>query len=219
MEELRDKLLDWAKQFETPDFIKDDPIFFPHKYNDKKDIEISAFLTSWIAFGNRKLIMQQAEILDNLMGNSPYDFIMNKVWEQYKENTNTFYRMFTYHDFFCICQRLYNIYQEWDDLEVFYEGYNNVIREIQTDFGGVKGIPKLERDSPCKRICLFLRWVVRKSPVDLGIWTIIHPTELYIPLDAHVAKMAHQLGINNTQNRGLENGSTSNQLHENNFPG
>lgn len=98
MEELRDKLLDWAKQFETPDFIKDDPIFFPHKYNDKKDIEISAFLTSWIAFGNRKLIMQQAEILDNLMGNSPYAFIMNKVWEQYKENTNTFYRMFTYHD-------------------------------------------------------------------------------------------------------------------------
>lgn len=87
MEELRDKLLDWAKQFETPDFIKDDPIFFPHKYNDKKDIEISAFLTSWIAFGNRKLIMQQAEILDNLMGNSPYAFIMNKVWEQYKENT------------------------------------------------------------------------------------------------------------------------------------
>ena len=166
MEELRNKLLDWAKQFETPDFIKDDPIFFPHKYSDKKDIEISAFLTSWIAFGNRKLIMQQAEILDNLMGNSPYDFIMNKVWEQYKENTNTFYRMFTYHDFFCICQRLYNIYQEWDDLEVFYEGYNNVIREIQTDFGGVKGIPKLERDSPCKRICLFLRWVVRKSPVD-----------------------------------------------------
>ena len=69
------------------------------------------------------------------------------------------------------------------------------IREIQTDFGGVKGIPKLERDSPCKRICLFLRWVVRKSPVDLGIWNIIHPTELYIPLDAHVAKMAHQLGI------------------------
>lgn len=132
---------------------------------------------------------------DNLMGNSPYAFIMNKVWEQYKENTNTFYRMFTYHDFFCICQRLYNIYQEWDDLEVFYEGYNNVIREIQTDFGGVKGIPKLERDSPCKRICLFLRWVVRKSPVDLGIWNIIHPTELYIPLDAHVAKMAHQLGI------------------------
>lgn len=119
MEELRNKLLDWAKQFETPDFIKDDPIFFPHKYSDKKDIEISAFLTSWIAFGNRKLIMQQAEILDNLMGNSPYDFIMNKVWEQYKENTNTFYRMFTYHDFFCICQRLYNIYQEWNDLEVF----------------------------------------------------------------------------------------------------
>ena len=62
MEELRNKLLDWAKQFETPDFIKDDPIFFPHKYSDKKDIEISAFLTSWIAFGNRKLIMQQAEI-------------------------------------------------------------------------------------------------------------------------------------------------------------
>ncbi len=102
---------------------------------------------------------------------------------------------YVHHDFFCICQRLYNIYQEWDDLEVFYEGYNNVIREIQTDFGGVKGIPKLERDSPCKRICLFLRWVVRKSPVDLGIWNIIHPTELYIPLDAHVAKMAHQLGI------------------------
>lgn len=218
MEELRDKLLDWAKQFETPDFIKDDPIFFPHKYNDKKDIEISAFLTSWIAFGNRKLIMQQAEILDNLMGNSPYDFIMNKVWEQYKENTNTFYRMFTYHDFFCICQRLYNIYQEWDDLEVFYEGYNNVIREIQTDFGGVKGIPKLERDSPCKRICLFLRWVVRKSPVDLGIWTI-SSNRIIHTIGCACCKNGTSAWDNNTQNRGLENGSTSNQLHENNFPG
>ena len=89
MEELRDKLLDWAKQFETPDFIKDDPIFFPHKYNDKKDIEISAFLTSWIAFGNRKLIMQQAEILDNLMGNSPYAEnwtpTAEKLWNEEKE--------------------------------------------------------------------------------------------------------------------------------------
>lgn len=87
MEELRDKLLDWAKQFETPDFIKDDPIFFPHKYNDKKDIEISAFLTSWIAFGNRKLIMQQAEILDNLMGNSlclHYEQSMGTIQRKYK---------------------------------------------------------------------------------------------------------------------------------------
>lgn len=165
MEELRNKLLDWAKQFETPDFIKDDPIFFPHKYSDKKDIEISAFLTSWIAFGNRKLIMQQAEILDNLMGNSPYDFIMNKVWEQYKENTNTFYRMFTYHDFFCICQRLYNIYQEWDDLD--YYSSNRIIHTIGC--------------ACCKN--------------GTSAWD------------------------NNTQNRGLENGSTSNQLHENNFPG
>lgn len=87
MEELRNKLLDWAKQFETPDFIKDDPIFFPHKYSDKKDIEISAFLTSWIAFGNRKLIMQQAEILDNLMGNSPrlhYEQSMGTIQRKYK---------------------------------------------------------------------------------------------------------------------------------------
>lgn len=219
MEELRNKLLDWAKQFETPDFIKDDPIFFPHKYSDKKDIEISAFLTSWIAFGNRKLIMQQAEILDNLMGNSPYAFIMNKVWEQYKENTNTFYRMFTYHDFFCICQRLYNIYQEWDDLEVFYEGYNNVIREIQTDFGGVKGIPKLERDSPCKRICLFLRWVVRKSPVDLGYLDYYSSNRIIHTIGCACCKDGTPAWDNNTQNRRLENGSTSNQLHENNFPG
>ena len=111
-------------QFETPDFIKDDPIFFPHKYNDKKDIEISAFLTSWIAFGNRKLIMQQAEILDNLMGNSPYAFIMNKVWEQYKENTNTFYRMFTYHDFFCIGEhRITNVY--------LYLNWENVSKKMK----------------------------------------------------------------------------------------
>lgn len=219
MEELRNKLLDWAKQFETPDFIKDDPIFFPHKYSDKKDIEISAFLTSWIAFGNRKLIMQQAEILDNLMGNSPYAFIMNKVWEQYKENTNTFYRMFTYHDFFCICQRLYNIYQEWDDLEVFYEGYNNVIREIQTDFGGVKGIPKLERDSPCKRICLFLRWGSTKITGRFRYLEYYSPDRIIHTIGCTCCKNGTPAWDNNTQNRGLENGSTSNQLHENNFPG
>lgn len=218
MEELRDKLLDWAKQFETPDFIKDDPIFFPHKYNDKKDIEISAFLTSWIAFGNRKLIMQQAEILDNLMGNSPYAFIMNKVWEQYKENTNTFYRMFTYHDFFCICQRLYNIYQEWDDLEVFYEGYNNVIREIQTDFGGVKGIPKLERDSPQAYLSVS---TVGSTKIAGGFRYLEYysPDRIIHTIGCTCCKNGTPAWDNNTQNRGLENGSTSNQLHENNFPG
>lgn len=218
MEELRDKLLDWAKQFETPDFIKDDPIFFPHKYNDKKDIEISAFLTSWIAFGNRKLIMQQAEILDNLMGNSPYAFIMNKVWEQYKENTNTFYRMFTYHDFFCICQRLYNIYQEWDDLEVFYEGYNNVIREIQTDFGGVKGIPKLERFSMQAYLSVS---TVGSTKIAGGFRYLEYysPDRIIHTIGCTCCKNGTPAWDNNTQNRGLENGSTSNQLHENNFPG
>lgn len=135
--------------------------------------------------------MQQAEILDNLMGNYPYAFIMNKVWEQYKENTNTFYRMFTYHDFFCICQRLYNIYQEWDDLEVFYEGYNNVIREIQTDFGGVSGFRYLDYYSSNR---------------------IIHT------IGCACCKDGTPAWDNNTQNRRLENGSTSNQLHENNFP-
>jgi len=215
MEELRDKLLDWAKQFETPDFIKDDPIFFPHKYNDKKDIEISAFLTSWIAFGNRKLIMQQAEILDNLMGNSPYAFIMNKVWEQYKENTNTFYRMFTYYDFFCICQRLYNIYQEWDDLEVFYEGYNNVIREIQTDFGGVKGIPKFSMQA-------YLSVSTVGSTKIAGGFRYLEyysPDRIIHTIGCTCCKNGTPAWDNNTQNRGLENGSTSNQLHENNFPG
>lgn len=187
-------LQQWANQYETVDFIKDDPIFFPHQYTDKKDIEISAFLTSWIAFGNRKLIMQKAGELDVLMNHAPYDFIMNKCWERFLDNQKTFYRMFTFHDLYMVCRVLNTMYSDYEDFEGFMDGYPSIAR-IQVYFDGVKGIPKYYLDSPCKRICLFLRWLIRKSPVDLGIWSIGKPSGLFIPLDAHVAKMARRLGI------------------------
>ena len=68
-------LREWAKTYNTESFIKDDPVRFPHRFTEKRDIEISAFLTAWISYGRRAHILQKAEELHRLMGESPYEFI------------------------------------------------------------------------------------------------------------------------------------------------
>lgn len=204
---LNDNLKRWAEKYETADFIKADPVQIPHRYDSRVNIEISAFVTAWIAWGNRKQIIQKADFIDReIFKGAPYHYIVGTdtqgaapEWRQYKGDKTNFYRTFTYADFHDLCARLFDIYTVYENMEAAIKNTQNGEKPLQTLFalfGSVNGIPDGSTQSACKRLCLFLRWMCRpNSPVDFGLWTICDPRNLIIPLDTHVHKQALRLGL------------------------
>ncbi len=197
-------LRDLAQKYNTPDFVKDDPLQFPHRFKDKRDVEVSALLSQWIAYGNRVQIIATLEKLHALLGASPFDFIASKAYEEYRQSPKNLYRFYTYGDFFSFCEHLHRVLVE--------EGFSSVeakllsMRSNYTDalsvlenlialFPNQKGIPK-DTHSACKRLCLLLRWLVRSDGVaDLGLWHLLPQSELLIPLDTHVFRLARELHL------------------------
>lgn len=194
--EIVEKLMIWADAYNTKDFIPTDPVSFPHRFTDKKDIEISAFITAWIAYGNRKQILKKSEEVHNDMNGKPYDFIINRRYSIYSEREGSFYRFFKYRDLYELCDRLAEIYTEYEDMEhaVISTGGDS-ISALQKMFDGINGIPYTAQ-SACKRLAMFLRWMVRRDGiVDFGIWNGIPASSLLIPLDTHVFRIAKRLGM------------------------
>lgn len=207
---LNENLKRWAEQYETADFINADPVQIPHRYDSRVNIEISAFVTAWIAWGNRKQIIKKADFIDReIFKGEPYHYIVGNTvergnrpeWEQYKGSTDCLYRTFTFGDFHDLCARLYDVYTSAENMETAIKKAHETNGEtalatLQSLFGSVNGIPDFETQSACKRLCLFLRWMCRHgSPVDFGLWTICDPRNLIIPLDTHVHKQALRLGL------------------------
>ncbi len=208
--ELRDKIIEWAKSYNTKEFIPNDPVQFPHRFEKKQDIEISGFLTAWISYGKRSLILKKANELHQLMNNQPYSFILHgpESFQEIKEKANlqgsrnTFYRFYTYQDLLSLCERLNQIYSQYESLE---EALINTpigeklhpIQRIQFLFKDIKGIPTIKGTSACKRLAMFLRWMVRQDGiVDFGIWKdLMKPSELIIPLDTHVHHVSETIGL------------------------
>ncbi len=157
------QLRDWAAEYNRDKFIHSDPVQFPHRYSEAKDIEISAFLTAWISYGNRKCIITKAEELDRMFGGSPLHFILNNKYSNYQNNYNSFYRFFKYHDLYEICERMHYCYQKFGSLESALKSTSGqtLVQRIQYLFIDINGIPKPEGNSACKRICMFLRWMIR----------------------------------------------------------
>ncbi|WAX05446.1 hypothetical protein AS73P1_00026 [Alistipes phage AS73P1] len=206
---LNENLKRWAEQYETAEFVKNDPVQIPRRYDSRVNIEISAFVTAWIAWGNRKQIIKKADFIDReIFHGAPYHYIVGTdtqgaapEWKQYKGSTESFYRTFTFGDFHDLCARLYDVYTSAENMEILIKNKQNkngesVLTELQLLFGSVNGIPDFETQSACKRLCLFLRWMCRKgSPVDFGLWTVCDPRNLIMPLDTHVHKQALRLGL------------------------
>lgn len=206
---LNDNLKRWAKQYETAEFVKNDPVQIPRRYDSRVNIEISAFVTAWIAWGNRKQIIKKADFIDReIFHGAPYHYIVGTdtqgaapEWKQYKGSTESFYRTFTFGDFHDLCARLYDVYTSAESMEAAIKKTHETNGEtalstLQSLFGSVNGIPDFETQSACKRLCLFLRWMCRKgSPVDFGLWDVCDPRNLIIPLDTHVHKQAIRLGL------------------------
>lgn len=199
-------LREWAETYNTASFIPNDPVRFPHRFTEKRDIEISAFLTAWISYGHRSHILQKAEELHRMMGDSPYEFIRNgeTTFAPLRNRPaclrDTFYRFYTYADLHLLCCRLkdlYDTYESMEDAMCATGPCENPVVRLQELFSGINGIPVLSGTSACKRLAMFLRWMVRQDGiVDLGIWkTAVHPRQLIIPLDTHVHQISLRLGL------------------------
>ena len=204
---LNENLKRWAEQYETAEFVKNDPVQIPRRYDSRVNIEISAFVTAWIAWGNRKQIIKKADFIDReIFHGAPYHYIVGTdtqgtapEWKQYKGSTESFYRTFTFGDFHDLCERLCDVYTVYGNMEAAINNTQNGEKPLETLlalFGSVNGIPDGSTSTACKRLCLFLRWMCRKgSPVDFGLWTVCDPRNLIMPLDTHVHKQALRLGL------------------------
>lgn len=200
-------LIELAEKYEDMEYFKEDPIIFPKQYSVIQDIEISGLLSSVLSFGNRKQIVKKSRELDDLMDNKPYKFIKDGKYYQWKDNNKSFYRFIKYSDLYDICRMIDSIYQQFYTLEETVinqkRQYPNFpIVHLLCNFmncaGKINGIPYPNESNACKRMNMFLRWMIRKnSPVDIGCWQQILSKELYIPLDVHVGNTARELGLTN----------------------
>lgn len=208
--ELKSFLDEKAELYNHPNFIESDPIQIPHSYSLKEDIEVAGFLASVIAWGNRKMIITNATKMMNLMGNTPYDFIMSHK-EQDLERLEIFvHRTFNGQDFIGFIKSLRHIYQNHEGLEAVFaknqqeNSMQKSISEFKKIFFEIDHLTRTEKHLPdpfigsaAKRINMFLRWMCRqdKKGVDFGIWKNISPSILSCPLDVHSGNVARKLDL------------------------
>lgn len=208
--ELKEFLDAKVAQYNLPQFLESDPIQIPHKFNKKEDIEISAFLTATISWGNRKSIINNAEKMMQFLDQAPHDFILNHTEKDLEKLLGFVHRTFNGTDFSFFIQSLKNIYVNHNGLEYVFE-QNAEINSLQTSISEFKNTffeiahPKRTtkhisdplKGSAAKRINMFLRWMVRdaKSGVDFGLWKTISPSQLSCPLDVHSGNVARKLKL------------------------
>lgn len=200
-----------VEQYNTQDFIKDDPICIPHLFLLKQDIEIIGFFAAIFAWGQRKTIINKCKELAERMNSKPYDFILNHNDNDLKRLLGFKHRTFNDSDLlYCIdfMKRHYNKHESLEDAFLPYDGIIDIkdaLNHFQDYFFSSpnalqrtrKHIPSPRQKSACKRLNLYLRWMVRKDDrgVDFGLWNKIKPKDLIIPLDLHVERTAHKLGL------------------------
>ena len=212
-DDLKKFLDEKYQEYNNVKFIEDDPVQIPHLFTNHKDIEIAGFLTSIISWGNRKSIINNAKKMMNLLDNSPYDFIKNCKDSEIKK-LEFVHRTFNSIDFRFFLHSLKNIYTQNESMEdVFLDDDSNFMFDGIINFRKIffsvnhekrsqKHISNPLKNSCCKRINMFLRWMVRNDQnVDFGIWKKIKKSKLSCPLDVHTGRVARKLGlINRKQN-------------------
>ncbi len=219
--EIENQLRKWADMYETKAFIESDPIRFPHTFHDKRDQEISAILSAYLAFGKRELIVRKLHLLHQILGDSPYEYVMKGEYDYFHQQTGKFYRFISHRDMILFFETLQKYYKTFPDLEsaVYNSCKESPMRGLQMLFGHITYMPAPESQSACKRLNMFLRWVCRYSCVDLGIWTSFPPSCVLIPLDTHVHKLSLKLGITQRKSADMTTAMEINNYFEKIFPG
>jgi uncharacterized protein (TIGR02757 family) len=213
-EELREALERSVDRYNRRSFIEEDPISIPHSFSNKEDIEIAAFLTATISWGNRKSILVSANRLMEYMDQAPFDFVMHAKPNDFKSWKPSIHRTFMKEDVVFFVESLRRIYVEEGGMETLFTkgfslgGSKEAIEYFRNSFVGseshraLKHVASPERNSTAKRINMFLRWMVRSDnrEVDFGLWKGISSGQLSIPLDVHSGRTARMFGLlNRTQ--------------------
>lgn len=208
------ELLDHAAtKYNQPYFIESDPISIPHRFSTLQDKEITGFWAAMLAWGQRKTIIQSANRLVELMDNAPYDFIVNHEERDRERFLDFKHRTFQATDTLWFLTFFQEYYRKNTSLETAFSRHLSpeditveaALRGFHRDFFDHEWAPERtrkhiatpDRGSSCKRLNMFLRWMVRKdnAGVDFGLWNNIRPDQLLIPLDVHVQRVAQKLGL------------------------
>ncbi|MDQ6480810.1 TIGR02757 family protein [Dyadobacter sp. LHD-138] len=202
-----------AEQYNQPDFIPYDPISIPHRFSKKQDIEIMGFWAAVLAWGQRKTIINKCLELSSLMDDAPYDFVKNHQESDLKKFLGFKHRTFNATDTLYFLHFFQNFYNQHDSLEYAFSSHMSVsdvtiengligFYDLFSDSENFPGRTKKHiatpvRKSSCKRLNMFLRWMVRKDNkgVDFGIWENISPSQLVCPCDVHVDRIGRKLGL------------------------
>ena len=211
--DLKDLLDTEAARINSPSFISEDPVQFPRRFSDLRDIEIVSLLVSAIAWGNRKMICRDCDRLLAMMAHRPYRFMMDEAYEELPDGLNIHRTFFTQHLKHYL-RGLRAIYFRYGSLQDFARsediasseesawklvaGINRVLAETDPSHNDLacRCLPQNLQTTALKRVNMALRWLVRNDGiVDLGVWDVIKPSQLFIPLDVHVGDISRELGL------------------------
>lgn len=209
---LREFLDAKADYYNKPDFINNDPISVPHRFTLLQDIEIAGLFAAILAWGNRTSIINKCTLLMKMMDNAPYDFIRNHQPRDRMNLMSFSHRTFNGLDLMYFVEFLQHYYSNVTSLEFAFSGHisaqdedvENALIGFRKVFFALehpertgKHIATPAKNSACKRLNMYLRWMVRKDEngVDFGLWQHISPSQLVCPVDIHVSRVAARLGL------------------------
>jgi uncharacterized protein (TIGR02757 family) len=211
-QQLKDFLDAKAAYYNQPAFVAGDPISIPHRYSLLQDIEIAGLFAAILAWGNRTTIINKCTELMQLFDNSPYDFILNHQAKDRMRLMGFKHRTFNGLDLMYFVEFLQHYYSNVTSLEFAFSGhmdetdidtekaltgFHNMFFTLEHPDRTRKHISSPEGNSACKRLNMFLRWMVRsdENGVDFGLWKYISPSQLICPMDVHVSRVAARLGL------------------------
>ncbi|MGM0945566.1 MAG: TIGR02757 family protein [Bacteroidota bacterium] len=210
MQSLKDFLDEKVDLYNRPGFITHDPISIPHRFSKKEDIEISGFFAAILAWGQRKTIINKCLELFQMMDNAPHDFLLNHQEDDLKPFLSFKHRTFNDVDTLYFIHFLAWFYRSHQSLEEAFlisggQGMGDILSAFHDFFFHLEEAPARTRKhiatptrkAACKRINMFLRWMVRQDDrgVDFGIWKKISPAQLICPTDLHVDRVGRKLGL------------------------
>lgn len=212
-EKLATFLKEKVKEYNRPAFIAADPVCVPHLFSKRQDIEIAGFFAAIFAWGGRTTIINKSKELMTMMDNAPHDFCLHHTGNDLKGLLNFKHRTFNATDLLYFVSFFHHHYGREDSLETAFTKWmtkddadvENALNGFYQYFFSLPDVPKRTlkhiaspaKQSACKRLNMYLRWMVRqdKGGVDFGIWKNVQPSQLVIPLDLHVARVARHFGL------------------------
>lgn len=208
--DIRALLDEQARLINSPEFIADDPVQFPRRFDRLQDIETVALLSSAIAWGNRKMICRNCQKMIDLMEGRPYHYVIDRGYEELPDQN--IHRTFFASDMRHFLRGLRLIFERYGSVQglarakdiarsetpswQLVEAINGIMAEANGGVCNSRCFPQNLATTALKRVNMALRWLVRDDGiVDMGVWDVIKPSQLYIPLDVHVGRVSRELGL------------------------